>query len=173
MFKLRVRREKRIAAQSPFHLPWTSHRSVVREVLGDMNTGNTMTLAAGIAYFAALAFSTFAATFAISSIIIPEAQVATVVRELNAYLPQDIAGLITAQLEAQSGKSGGNFVVAIIAIGIALFAPLLQWRIPCARSMWPMGSKKHAHREATRREYSRACTGARVRRMHRTATDHR
>ena len=122
LFKLRSRREKRIAAQSPLHLPWTSHRSVVREVLSDMNTGNTMTLAAGIAYFAALAFfPLFAATFAISSIIIPEAQVATVVRELNAYLPQDIAGLITAQLEAQSGKSGGNFVVAIIAIGIALF----------------------------------------------------
>lgn len=87
-----------------------------------MNAGNTMTLAAGIAYFAALAFfPLFAASFAIASIVIAQEQVATVVRELNVYLPQDIAALITAQLEAQSGKSSGNFIVAIIAIGIAVF----------------------------------------------------
>lgn len=122
LFNLRGKREKRIAAHSPLHLPWSSHRSIIAEVFNDMNAGNTMTLAAGIAYFAALAFfPLFAASFAIASIVIAQEQVATVVRELNVYLPQDIAALITAQLEAQSGKSSGNFVVAVIAIGIAVF----------------------------------------------------
>lgn len=110
------------AARSPFHLPWSSKRSIVGEVLSDMNERNTMTLAAGIAYFSALAFFPgFAASLAIASILISPEQVAYVVRELNTYFPQDIASLMTTQLEAQSGKFSGNFVVAAIGIAVALF----------------------------------------------------
>lgn len=116
------RSEVKLAARSPFGLPWSSHRSVVGEVLSDMNERNTMTLAAGIAYFAALAFfPSFAAVIAIASMMISPDQVASVVREVNAYLPADIAGLLSSQLEAQAGKFGGNFVIAIIAIIVALF----------------------------------------------------
>lgn len=56
IFKLRGKKERRVAAQSPFHLPWTSHRAVVGQVFNDMGTSNTSVLAAGIAYNAALAF---------------------------------------------------------------------------------------------------------------------
>lgn len=116
------RSNAKLAAHSPFGLPWASHRSVMGEVLSDMNERNTMTLAAGIAYFAALAFfPSFAAVIAIASMMISTDQVASVVREVNAYLPADIAGLLSSQLEAQAGKFGGNFVVAIIAIVVALF----------------------------------------------------
>lgn len=111
-----------VPARSPFALPWSSHRSLLGEVLGDMNAGNTMTLAAGIAYFSALAFfPSFAASIAIASILISPEQVASVVRELNAYLPQDVAGLVSAQLEAQAGKFGGNVAFAAAAIMVALF----------------------------------------------------
>ena len=115
--------EAKLAARSPFGLPWASHRSLVGEVMSDMNAGNTMTLAAGIAYFAALAFfPSFAAMFAIASILIPQEQVAHIIGEVNVYLPQDIAGLVTVQLENQTDKHSGNIIFAIIAIAIALFA---------------------------------------------------
>lgn len=114
--------EAKLAARSPFGLPWASHRSLVGEVMSDMNAGNTMTLAAGIAYFAALAFfPSFAAMFAIASILIPQEQVAHIIGEVNVYLPQDIAGLVTVQLENQTDKHSGNIIFAIIAIAIALF----------------------------------------------------
>jgi membrane protein len=115
-------RDARIAAKSPFHLPWKSHRSVVKQVFDDMGASNTAILAAGIAYNAALAFfPSFAAGLAIASILIAPEQVAEVVRQVNAYLPRDIAGLVTVQLEAQAGKHSGNFIVAAIAIAISLF----------------------------------------------------
>lgn len=122
VFKLRGKQEKRFAARSPFHLPWTSHRAVVGQVFGDMGTSNTSVLAAGIAYNAALAFfPSFAATLAIASIVIPPDQVADVVQQVNVYLPQDIAGLVSIQLEAQAGNHSGNIIVATIAILISLF----------------------------------------------------
>lgn len=118
---LRPRRSHKPSARSPFHLPWRSHRSVVREVLGDMNDGNTMVLAAGIAYFAALAFfPSFALALAVASIMITPEQVAAVVRDINVYLPPDLAGVVTTQLEAQAGKFGGNLVIAVIAVVISL-----------------------------------------------------
>lgn len=99
----------------------SSKKFAVR-LLADMNKTNTMVLAAGISYFCALAFfPMFAAGLAIASIVITPDQVVAAVEAINAYLPRDIAALITSQLEVQSGRFGGNVIVAAIAIGISLF----------------------------------------------------
>ncbi len=97
-------------------------RQVLGKLLGDMNQANTMTLAAGIAYFAALAFfPSFAAMFAIATIVISPEQAAAIIENVNAYLPSDIAGLVTMQLEVQGDKFGNNIIFATVAIVVALF----------------------------------------------------
>lgn len=101
---------------------WRASKKFIARLLDDMNSTNTMVLAAGISYFCALAFfPMFAAALAIASIVITPDQVMAVVENINAYLPRDIAALITSQLEVQSGRFGGNVIVATIAIGISLF----------------------------------------------------
>ncbi len=101
---------------------WQQTRRVIGKLLGDMNRGNTMTLAAGIAYFAALAFfPSFAAMFAIATIVISPEQAAGIIREINVYLPSDIAGLVGAQLDMQDEASNSNILFAIVAIAVALF----------------------------------------------------
>lgn len=101
---------------------WRGTWRAVTTLMDDMNTHNTGVLAAGIAYYASLAFfPTFAASLAIASIVISPEQTATVIAHINEYLPKDIAGLVSVQLETQSGKYGGNYAVAIIAIAISLF----------------------------------------------------
>lgn len=100
---------------------WQLQRKIER-LLGDINQANTMTLAAGIAYFAALAFfPSFAATFAIATIVISPEQAAAVVENVNVYLPPDIASLVTMQLAMQNDRFGDNIIFAAIAIAIALF----------------------------------------------------
>lgn len=87
-----------------------------------MNEKNVGVLAAGIAYFTSLAFfPAVAAVVAISSSLIRPDQVQSVIDALNIYLPKDIASLISVQIQNQSGQTSGNFVIATIAIAIALF----------------------------------------------------
>lgn len=90
--------------------------------MGDMNASNTMLLAAGIAYFCALAFFPLLTVgLAIASVLITPEQVEAVVSQVNTYLPPDIASLITGQIQAQTGRFGGNIAIALIAIAISLF----------------------------------------------------
>lgn len=102
---------------------FVSLRKLLVQVMGDMNRSNTMVLAAGVSYFAALAFfPTFAAALAIASVVVTPDQVASVVEAINVYLPKDIASLISIQLDTQTnGGQGGNIAVALAAIGISLF----------------------------------------------------
>lgn len=79
-------------------------------------------MAAGIAYFCALAFfPLFTVSLAFASLAISPEQTEAVVEQINTYLPADIASLITSQLQTQSGKFGGNIIFAAVAIAISLF----------------------------------------------------
>lgn len=90
--------------------------------MDDMNTSNTALLAAAIAYFCALAFfPLFTVSLAVASLAISPEQVESVVEQVNTYLPQDIASLVSSQLQAQAGKQADNIIIAIIAIGVSLF----------------------------------------------------
>jgi membrane protein len=87
-----------------------------------VNDKNIGVLAAGIAYFTSLAFfPSVAALLAISSSLIRPDQVQSVVDALNIYLPKDIASLVSVQIQNQSGQYSGNFIIATVAIVIALF----------------------------------------------------
>lgn len=101
---------------------WRQTKKWIARLLDDMNTSNTVVLAAGISYFCSLAFfPLFAAGLAIASIVIAPHQVIAAVENVNTYLPSDIAALVASQLEAQSGRYEGNIIIATIAIAISLF----------------------------------------------------
>lgn len=91
-------------------------------IFNSFNDKNVNVLSAGIAYFTSLAFfPSVAALVAIFSSIIRPDQVQSVVAALNTYFPKDIASLVSVQIQNQSGQHSGNFIIAIIAISVALF----------------------------------------------------
>ena len=107
----------------PSQFPLLVWRQVIIESFNDIGTKNLNVLAAGVAYFALLSFfPAMVAGVALASIVIQPAQLQNVTNDLNAYLPPDVAGVISSQLTASSGKVGGSVVVVIIAFGLALFS---------------------------------------------------
>jgi membrane protein len=80
-------------------------------------------LAAGIAYFATLAFfPLLAASVAIASFLVSDSSIHDVVKTLETYLPADVASLITTQLTNALHHESSSTLVAIVAILISLFS---------------------------------------------------
>ena len=83
---------------------------------------NLRTLGAGVAYYSVLAFFPMvAAAVAISALLITPEQTATLVATAESYLPLDISGVLTTQIEHLVRQRTDNFFIAIIALAIALF----------------------------------------------------
>lgn len=112
--------KKRVAIGA--HWTWRQVKYQTMRMLDDMNTSNTMVLAAGISYFCALAFfPLFAAGLAIATIVITADQAEAAIRNINMYLPRDIAALLSSQLAEQTGRYSGGVIVASLAIAVSLF----------------------------------------------------
>ena len=80
-------------------------------------------LAAGIAYFATLAFfPLIAAGVAIASFIINPQQLQSFTASFESYLPSDIAQLITTQLSVAINNQASSVWIAVIGILISLFS---------------------------------------------------
>lgn len=80
-------------------------------------------LAAGIAYFATLAFFPFmAAAVAIASFVISPDQLHSVVSSIEGFLPSDIASLVTSQLQTALHNKSANILIAIFAILLSVFS---------------------------------------------------
>lgn len=86
-----------------------------------MNRKNLTIIAAGIAYYALLAiFPAIAAAMAIALFMLEPAQVQAMMRELTAYIPEEIANMLSVILSRQAGDSS-NLLAAALGIGLALF----------------------------------------------------
>lgn len=110
-----------IASKFHHNKPAGKIKNNVVAIFRMFNQKNIGVLAAGIAYFTSLAFfPSVAALVAISSSLIRPDQVQSVVEALNMYLPEDIASLISTQIQNSSGEYSGNFIVAVLAIAVAL-----------------------------------------------------
>lgn len=83
---------------------------------------NLPVLAAGVAYFSTLSFfPMIAAAVAIAAFVITPEQLRALTSNIEAYLPADMASLVTTQLQNSAGHKAGNVIAAVIAIGISLF----------------------------------------------------
>lgn len=80
------------------------------------------TLAAGIAFFGTLSFFPFVATLvAIGGIVLDPSQMNDVANAVGAYLPHDIANLITTQLTNATQDKSHNSIIAVGAVLLAIF----------------------------------------------------
>ncbi len=99
---------------------WKMALVAAKDAVGDKRLG---LLAAGIAYFATFAFFPLVAVgVAVSSFIISEESLSTVVTSLEIYLPSDIASLVTTQLENALKSQSASTLIAIFGILLALFS---------------------------------------------------
>lgn len=110
-------------AANPFRLSRSELKTVFSETIKTVGAKNLPTLSAGVAYFSILAlFPMMAASVAIAALLISQSQLEHLISVLNAYLPPDIAELISSQLYSLVSRRSENILTAIIAIAVALFS---------------------------------------------------
>lgn len=110
------------AASTPKDLSWKSWRRAFLETKNAISNRNLSMLAASIAYGGTLAFFPLVvACVAIASIVLEPAAIKGIVSNLSAYLPKDIASLLSAQLMNALNNHAANVLIAVAAIALALF----------------------------------------------------
>lgn len=109
-------------ASTPTNLSWESWKHALLKTKDAIGNKNLSMLASGIAYGGTLAFFPLViACVAIASIAISDEQINDVVASIAAFLPSDMAGLLTAQLTNAMNSESANILIAIAAIAFALF----------------------------------------------------
>ena len=110
------------AEASPLKLSKSDWKAVFTGTKDAIGTKNLPTLAAGVAYYATLAFFPFlAAIVAIAALVISTDQLNSLVHAVETYLPADIGGVIITQLQNLVSRRADNALAAGIALAIALF----------------------------------------------------
>jgi membrane protein len=110
------------APGTPAVLSLSDWKKVLVQTIRSLGTKNTSALAAGVSYYTTLAlFPMLAAAVAIAALAITPAQLNELLNTTSAYLPEDISGVINAQLQNLVSRRSDNFIAAIIAIAVALF----------------------------------------------------
>jgi membrane protein len=108
---------------TPRKLSIRDWKEALKETKDALSNKNLPILAAGIAYFTTLAFfPMLAAAVALAAFIIEPQQLQSVVHDISAYLPKDIASLVGTQLTNLSKNEGGSLWIAIFAIAISIFS---------------------------------------------------
>lgn len=86
-----------------------------------MNQKSISIIAAGIAYYTLLAvFPAMAAGMAVALFVLEPAQVQAIMRDVSAFIPREIASLLSTILSRQAGETS-NLWAAALGIGFALF----------------------------------------------------
>lgn len=115
--------QQQAAAQEPTDLSLKDWKSALLETKNAFKDKNLTMIAAGISYYASLAFfPAIAAGVAIAAIAISPAQIQDIVVGIERYLPSDMASLVTTQLENQVSADRGNIIVATVAIVFSLIS---------------------------------------------------
>lgn len=95
---------------------------VLRTLRDTILDGRVFQLAAGVAYFGTLAFfPLIAAVVAIAGLMLDQAQVQSGVAGMAGYLPEDIASLISSQLQHAASNRHSNGVIAAVALAFSIY----------------------------------------------------
>lgn len=112
-----------IVADSPADFNINDWKKALLATKDAITTKRIGILAAGIAYFMTLAFfPLMAASVGIASFVISDDQLQAVVTSTQAFLPADIASLISTQLETALQDRSSSIPIIIIGILFALFS---------------------------------------------------
>lgn len=92
------------------------------ETKNALGSKNLSILAAGVAYYSILAvFPLLAAAVAIAALLITPDQIQHLIGAADAYLPSDVASVITSQLHTLVSRRTDNVLAAAIALVVALY----------------------------------------------------
>lgn len=109
-------------ASNPTELSKNDWKEALKETKAALGDKNIPMLAAGVAFFAVLAFfPTLAALVSIFSLFADPQQLQNTIAATEAFLPREMAELINTQLKATAGKPTANLWAAILAIALALW----------------------------------------------------
>lgn len=109
-------------ASSPRELTKADWKQALKETKAALSDKNIPMLAAGVAFFATLAFfPSLAALVSIYSLAVDSRQIQDTIMAAEAYLPRELAELINTQLRASTGQQAANLVAAILATALALY----------------------------------------------------
>jgi membrane protein len=115
-------KESRTVAVAPHDFAFKDWRIALLETRKSVVDKRLGILAAGIAYYATLAFFPLAAaSVAIAALFVSDGNLHVLLHALEQYLPSDFAKLVGSQLETALANETSNGLVAIIAIAIAFF----------------------------------------------------
>lgn len=87
-----------------------------------MFNGTPAQLSAGVAYFGTLSFFPLLAVLvAVGGMTLDDSQVVAIVNGIANYMPKDITSLISTQLQNAAANQQANAIVAVLAVGLAVF----------------------------------------------------
>ena len=110
-------------ADSPPQLSGGAWKRALTETKNALRDKSLPMTSAGIAFFTTLSFfPMLAAAAAITALVIDPQQITHLVSSLDAYLPKDLASLVSTQLQTLSHRQASNIFVAIIAIALSLYS---------------------------------------------------
>lgn len=122
--------EKRKAVTSPRLFTARDWRYVFLETRISLRDKKASMLSSGSAFFATLAFLTLvAAAIAITAYVVDADELRKALSAIEVYFPIDIGALIGSQLETAIDYNLRNFVVAALAILIALYSSMRAMQI--------------------------------------------
>lgn len=111
------------AANSPLKFRWVDWKRALLATKDAISAKRIGILAAGIAYFATLAFfPLMAATVGIASFIINDDQLHDILTGIEGFLPADIASLISTQLATALQDRASSLFIIIFGILLSLFS---------------------------------------------------
>lgn len=97
-------------------------RAALKETINVINDKNLPILAAGVAYFSTLAFFPMLVVLvSLTAFFIQPTQLGPIIENVNRFLPPDIAGLITAQLQTLAGRPETTLFATALALLVALY----------------------------------------------------
>lgn len=111
-----------IAPEGTFTMSKSNLKKVATGVKDAIGEKRLSALAAGVAYYATLAFfPLLAAIVAIAALMITPEQLDSLIAVTEGYLPGDISSIVATQLQSLVERRVDNFLAAAIAIALALY----------------------------------------------------
>jgi membrane protein len=108
--------------RGPGKLSISDWKRALSETKNALGSKNLSVLSAGVAFYSTLAFfPLLAAAVAIAALVITTDQLQSLASATESYLPGDVSGVVTEQLERLVSRRADNLFAAIVAIGLALF----------------------------------------------------
>ncbi len=105
------------------HMNWPQWKKVLYRTRVAMGSKNLGMLAAAIAYYGTLAFfPLMVLLLSVAALFITPERFTEIVAAIDSYVPRDIAGLVTAQLEHLIDKPVVSASAAVVALLVALWS---------------------------------------------------